>query len=72
MTQISEVRGLESDVITMQDIFAFDARGAGDRVRAELKPTGIRPAFTDQLLGRGIELPAAWFGYLEHTKEVRP
>ena len=72
VTQISEVRGLESDIITMQDIFAFDARGAGDRVRAELKPTGIRPAFTDQLAGRGIELPAAWFGYVEHTKEVRP
>ena len=72
VTQISEVRGLESDVITMQDIFAFDARGLGDRVRAELRPTGIRPAFTDQLAGRGIELPAALFGYVEHTKEVRP
>jgi pilus assembly protein CpaF len=72
VTQISEVRGLESDVITMQDIFAFDTRAMGDRVRAELKPTGIRPAFTDQLAGRGIELPAALFGYVEHTKEVRP
>jgi len=72
VTQVSEVRGLESDVITMQDIFAFDARGVGDRIRAELKPTGIRPAFTDQLAGRGIELPATWFGYVEHTKEVRP
>jgi pilus assembly protein CpaF len=72
VTQVSEVRGLESDIVTMQDIFAFDARGASDRVRAELKPTGIRPAFTDQLAGRGIELPASWFGYVEHTKEVRP
>ena len=72
VTQVSEVRGLESDVITMQDIFAVDMRGGGDRIRAELKPTGIRPAFADQLAGRGIELPAAWFGYMEHTKEVRP
>ena len=72
VTQISEVRGLESDIVTMQDIFAFDTRVAIDRLRAELKPTGIRPGFTDQLAGRGIELPAAWFGYVEQTKEIRP
>jgi pilus assembly protein CpaF len=72
VTQISEVRGLESDVVTMQDIFAFDTRGPVDRLHSELKPTGIRPGFTDQLAGRGIELPAAWFGYVEHTKDVRP
>ena len=71
VTQISEVRGLESDVVTMQDIFALDTRSAGDRVRSELKPTGIRPGFTDQLAARGIELPSQWFGYTEYTKEVR-
>jgi pilus assembly protein CpaF len=67
VTQISEVRGLESDVITMQDIFALDARGAGERARAELRPTGIRPSFTDALSVRGIELPPDMFGYGDRT-----
>jgi pilus assembly protein CpaF len=63
VTQVSEVRGLEGDVVTMQDIFAVDIRAAGDRMRTELRPTGIRPAFADRLAGRGIQLPSAWFGY---------
>jgi pilus assembly protein CpaF len=71
VTQISEVRGFESEIITMQDIFAFDTRVTGDRVRSELRPTGIRPGFTDQLTARGIELPSNWFGYGERSGEVR-
>jgi pilus assembly protein CpaF len=65
VTQVSEVRGLEGDVITMQDIFAFEVRSAGDRSRAELRPTGIRPGFTERLAARNIELPASWFGYTD-------
>jgi pilus assembly protein CpaF len=64
VTQISEVRGLEGDVITMQDVFAFQRDGfEGERVLGALRPTGIRPSFNDKLTARGIELPAAWFGY---------
>jgi pilus assembly protein CpaF len=64
VTQISEIRGLEGDVITMQDIFAFHRDGFdGDRVLGSLRPTGIRPSFNDKLAARGIELPANWFGY---------
>ena len=64
VTQISEVRGLEGDVITMQDIFAFQREGfEGERVVGNLRPTGIRPSFNDKLIARGIELPASWFGY---------
>jgi pilus assembly protein CpaF len=63
VTQISEVRGLESEVITMQDIFALETRAAGDRSDAQLRPTGIRPSFADRLEQRGIELPAELFGY---------
>ena len=64
VTQISEVRGLEGEVITMQDIFAFQRDGfEGDRVVGALRPTGIRPSFNDKLTARGIELPASWFGY---------
>jgi pilus assembly protein CpaF len=64
VTQISEVRGLEGEVITMQDIFAFQREGFdGERVVGSLRPTGIRPNFNDKLLARGVELPATWFGY---------
>jgi pilus assembly protein CpaF len=64
VTQISEVRGLEGDVITMQDIFAFHREGFDDgRVVGSLRPTGIRPSFNDKLLTRGIDMPAGWFGY---------
>jgi pilus assembly protein CpaF len=68
VTQISEVRGLEADVVTMQDIFTIDARGAADRTEGDLRPTGIRPSFTDRLAMRGIELPAELFGYPEGTR----
>jgi pilus assembly protein CpaF len=68
VTQISEVRGLESDVITMQDIFTIDARASAERNDAELRPTGIRPSFTDRLAMRGIELPSELFGYAEGAR----
>ena len=64
ITQISEVRGLEGDVITMQDIFVFmDSGFDGHRVVGALRPTGIRPSFTDRLEARGLAVPASWFGY---------
>ncbi|MGH2451933.1 MAG: CpaF family protein [Candidatus Limnocylindria bacterium] len=66
VTQISEVRGLEGDVITMQDVFAFQREGFdGHNVRGSLRPTGIRPSFSEKLAVRGIDLPATWFGYLD-------
>jgi hypothetical protein len=59
---------MEGDIITMQDIFAIDTRNSADRVRTDLRPTGIRPALTDRLAGRGIQLPSAWFGYAEPSE----
>ena len=64
ITQISEVRGYEGDLITMQDVFVFEREGFdGQRVLGGLKPTGIRPSFTEQLRARGLDLPLVWFGY---------
>jgi pilus assembly protein CpaF len=64
ITQISEVRGYESELITMQDLFVFQREGFdGQRVLGSLRPTGIRPAFGEQLISRGLELPLNWFGY---------
>lgn len=69
ITQISEVRGLEGDVIAMQDIFVFQREGVdGQRVLGSLRPTGIRPSFGDKLLARGLELPATLFGYESDRK----
>ena len=68
ITQISEVRGLEGEVVTMQDIFAFHQEGMGmqgGRVIGELRPTGIRPSFAERLSSRGLELPPSLFGYTE-------
>jgi pilus assembly protein CpaF len=72
VTQISEVRGLEGEVVTMQDIFAFQREGfEGDHVIGGLRPTGIRPSFNDKLISRGIELPAQWFGYEQEPVRAR-
>ncbi|HEY6957765.1 MAG TPA: CpaF family protein [Candidatus Limnocylindria bacterium] len=66
VTQISEIRALEGDVITMQDLFAWTSEGVdAERVRGSLRPTGIRPGFAPRLIGRGIELQPVWFGYQE-------
>ncbi len=61
---ITEVEGLEGDVITMQDIFSFDhSGGIGEdgRHRGTVKATGLRPKFTDKLEHDGVHLPASVF-----------
>ncbi|NNF62695.1 MAG: CpaF family protein [Acidimicrobiia bacterium] len=65
ITQISEVVGMEGDVITLQDIFTFDySAGLDDERRfvGGLRPTGIRPQFTDRLRDIGVDLPPELFG----------
>jgi pilus assembly protein CpaF len=64
ITQISEVAGMEGDTISLQDLFKFDygrsgsdAGTAGGRIR----PTGIRPQFSDHIEDLGFELPAKLF-----------
>jgi pilus assembly protein CpaF len=65
VTHITEVQGMEGQVVTLQDVFAFDY-GAGvdadGRFLGHQRPTGIRPRFTDQLEQQGIPLPAILFG----------
>src|SRR6266550_862127 len=64
ITQISEVRGYESELVTMQDLFVFQRDGFdGQRVLGQLRPTGIRPGFSERLTSRGLDLPLIWFGY---------
>ena len=63
ITHLTEVQGMECDVITMQDIFVFDQTGrdANGKIIGRFKPTGIRPKFVEKLLANGIKLPAELF-----------
>jgi pilus assembly protein CpaF len=60
---ISEVVGMESDIITMQDIFVFDKQGVAPNgaVLGDYRATGIRPRFADRLEENGIQLPSEMF-----------
>jgi pilus assembly protein CpaF len=60
--QVAEVQGMEGDNIVMQDIFIFEQTGiTNGRVVGLLKPTGIRPRFSEKFLVNNIELPANLF-----------
>lgn len=63
IVQVSEVQGMEGDVIILQDIFIYDQRGidAEGRVIGEQKATGLRPKFLHKLEQSGIELPTNAF-----------
>jgi len=67
ITNISEITGMEGDVITMQDIFIFERQGVGEggAVLGHFKSTGIRPKFADRLKAYGIDLAAMLFSNLE-------
>ncbi len=60
---VSEISGMEGDVITMQDIFVYERQGvdAQGRVLGRFRATGIRPRFTERLKAYGIELPMSLF-----------
>jgi pilus assembly protein CpaF len=63
-TQITEVAGMESDVVTLSDIFKFDQTGVGPdgKVLGEMRATGIRPMFTPRLEVVGFKLRGEIFG----------
>lgn len=63
ITHITEVQGIEKDIITLQDIFVFVETGTDDkgRVMGHFKSTGIRPKFMDKLINTRMHLPANLF-----------
>ncbi len=64
VTHITEVQGMEGDVITLQDVFLFDFAAGVDehgRYRGQLQATGVRPKFADKLADQGIRLGAEVF-----------
>jgi len=65
IVSISEIVGMESDVISMQEVFKFEKTGMGERgeVQGQFRSTGVRPRFADRLQVAGIDLPASLFGH---------
>jgi pilus assembly protein CpaF len=63
VTSITEVTGIEVDIVTLQDIFVFEKRGVGPdgRVLGRFSATGILPKFNEKLLAAGIRLPLDMF-----------
>jgi pilus assembly protein CpaF len=64
ITQVTEVQSMEGDVIVLQDVFVFEQTGVVDgKIQGYLRPTGVRPRFTEKFEVQGIALPAAVFAY---------
>jgi pilus assembly protein CpaF len=62
VTAITEVAGMEGDVVVLSDIFKFNQTGVQDgKVLGEVQPTGIRPNFTPRLEAAGFKLGAEVF-----------
>jgi pilus assembly protein CpaF len=69
VTAITELTGMEGEIITMHDIFLFERTGIGPdgKVCGRFRGMGIRPRCSDRLAAAGIRLPADMF---EHCKLV--
>jgi pilus assembly protein CpaF len=65
VTQVTEISGMEGDVVTLQDIFRFDTTMGFDaetgRAMGHLKPTGVRPRVTEQMRDLGVPVDHDWF-----------
>ncbi len=63
VVNITEVSGMEGDVITMTDVFTFEQTGIEDgKIIGQLRPTGLRPKSISQIEASGIHLPPSVFG----------
>jgi pilus assembly protein CpaF len=64
VSAITEVQGLESGTVVLQDIFVLEEKGITPegKMITELRPTGVRPKFTPQLEANGFKLPPSIFG----------
>src|SRR4030095_11857542 len=64
ITHITEIVGMEGEIISLQDLFLFDYSAGIDeygRFRGQLQATGLRPRFVDRLAELGIKIPAEVF-----------
>jgi len=73
VSHISEIMGMEGDVIVLQDLYVFDyGMGIDDdgRFLGHLKSTGIRPAFSERLVDQGIKLESELFAQEGFARKV--
>jgi pilus assembly protein CpaF len=70
VTNISEITGMEGDVITMQDIFVFERTGINPqgKVTGRFRATGIRPKASERILAAGVQMPMSLF---EHNHVIQ-
>jgi pilus assembly protein CpaF len=63
VVNISEITGMDENIISMQEIFSFQRKGIGPNgnVVGAFRPSGIRPKFLDRLRVAGVQLPASLF-----------
>jgi pilus assembly protein CpaF len=63
VTSLTEVTGIETDIVTLQDIFVFEKRGVSPdgKVLGRFAATGILPRFNEKLIAAGIRLPVEVF-----------
>ena len=69
VTQISEITGMEGEVISLQDIFVFEREGlrADGRVMGRFRATGVRPKCSERLAAAGTMLAASLFEHMEQV-----
>jgi pilus assembly protein CpaF len=65
ITHLSEITGMEEDIVSMQDVFVFEKQGlsADGKVLGAFTATGIRPKFAERLKASGINVPGSWFDH---------
>jgi pilus assembly protein CpaF len=69
VTHITEVSGMEGEIITMTDLFVFEQTGIdNNQIVGRLRPTGLRPKFMDKIEASGIHLPPSIFGIGERRR----
>jgi pilus assembly protein CpaF len=69
IVSITEISGMEGEVITMTDIFVFEQTGIENgQIVGRLRPTGLRPKFMDKIEAAGINLPPSIFGIGERRR----
>ena len=63
ITAMTEITGMEEDVVSMQDVFVFEKQGVSPdgKVIGSFTATGIRPKFAERLQASGINVPGSWF-----------
>ncbi|MHB1119808.1 MAG: CpaF family protein, partial [Bellilinea sp.] len=69
VVNITEIAGMEGDVVTMTDIYVFEQTGIENgKIIGKLRPTGLRPRFYEKIEAAGIHLPPSLWGMGERRR----